>query len=232
MTINPATEPITQFIRPPYQTVDADDAARIAYRRMEGDNVRSLMVVNGDQYVGIVEWQTIRRLSSEQMGEPVENFVERDVPKLTAEMTVAEAMAVFDATDVAALGLLPVVDADGKLEGLIEREEFQGLMEDSSGGITVPEDPTAHLATGPNLPQAGAQVVSSSGEKLGTFVRRVDDRGRPRWIEVEHGHWWHKRMRLVPLLAIDRQSPDEIVLNIDEQTWNTFPDSVEEEQPR
>jgi hypothetical protein len=115
------------------------------------------------------------------------------------------------------------------LSGIIERDEFQGLMEDSSGGITVREDPTAHLMSGPNLPRPGAKVFSSDGRKLGTFVQHVEDRGRTRWILVQHGHFRRKETRLVPLQAIDRQSPDEIVLNINESMWRTFKDRPREE---
>jgi hypothetical protein len=210
--------------------MDSDDAARIAYRRMQSDSVRSLVVVKGEQYVGIVEWRTIRNLESAELAQPVENFIDPTVPTLDASMSVADAMAVFDATEVATLGLLPVVDANGRLVGQIEREEFQGRMEDVSGGITVQEDPLAHLLTGPDVPRTGAHVISSDGEKLGTFVRHVEDRGKPRWIEVEHGHWRRKHTRYVPLLSIARQSPNEIVLNIDAATWSTFRDRPVEEK--
>ena len=222
---DPTNETITAYIRPPYLTLDADDAARIAYRRMEGDNVRSLVVVTKDQkYVGIVEWRSIRHLTSVELTEPAAKFANQTIPTLSADMSIAEAMAAFQETDVAALGLLPVLEANGRLEGVVEREEFQGLMQSESGEITVREDPVAHLLTGPNVPQHGAKVVSSDGRKLGTFLQQVEDRGRARWIEVEHGHLWRKRTRYVPLVAIDRQSPTNIVLNIDGRTWSTFED--------
>lgn len=225
---DPTVERITSYIRPPDLTLGAEQSARIAHRRMEGDNVRSLVVVRDKAYVGIVEWLTIRHLSSAELAEPVEKFVRQDIPTLTADTTIAEAMAAFDSTGVAALGLLPVLNADGQLEGLIERDEFQGLMQDVSGEITVREDPTAHLVTGPNVPQPGAKVVSSDGRRLGSFQRHVDDRGRPRWIEVQYGHI-RKHSRYVPLVAVDHQSPKEIVLNIDERTWETFRDRPEEQ---
>jgi hypothetical protein len=113
------------------------------------------------------------------------------------------------------------------LEGLIERDEFQGLMEDSAGTITVREDPVAHLLRGADVPRAGAKVVSAEGRKLGSFQRHVEDRGRPRWIEVQHGFLWRTRIRRVPLVAIERQTPREIVLSIGIATWRTFRD-----QPR
>jgi len=226
---DPTVQPITAYVRPPDLTMEADHAARLAHRRMEGDNVRSLVVVRDKTYVGIVEWQTIRHLSGDELAEPVEKYVIQGLPTLTADTTIADAMTAFEGTSVAALGLLPVLNADGQLEGLIEREEFQGLMEGASGDITVREDPTEHLVTGPNVPQPGAKVVSSDGRHLGTFLRHVDDRGRPRWMEVQYGHF-RKHTRYVPLVAVDHQSPKEVVLNIDERMWETFTDRPEEEK--
>jgi CBS domain-containing protein len=226
---DPTVQPIAAYVRPPDLTMEADHLARLAYRRMEGDNVRSLVVVRDKAYVGIVEWLTIRRLSSAELGEPVEKFVIKDLPTLTSDMSIADAMAAFEGTSVAALGLLPVLNADGQLEGLIEREEFQGLMEGAAGEITVEEDPTAHLVTDPNAAQHGAKVMSADGHHLGDFQRFVDDRGRPRWIEVQYGHF-RKHSRYVPLVAIDHQSPKEVVLNIDGVMWDTFTDQPEEEK--
>jgi CBS domain-containing protein len=224
---DPNVETIASYIRPPDLTLDATDAVRIARRRMEGDNVRSLVVLKNDRYFGVIDWHSVRRLSGAALSEPIEKHARRDIPTLTPYTTIAAAMSAFHKIDVAAHGLLPVINAAGRLEGLIERDEFQGLMEDSAGTITVREDPVAHLLRGADVPRAGAKVVSAEGRKLGSFQRHVEDRGRPRWIEVQHGFLWRKRIRRVPLVAIERQTPREIVLSIGIATWRTFRD-----QPR
>lgn len=224
---DPTVETIASYIRPADLTLDARDAVRVARRRMEGDNVRSLPVLKNERYVGVIDWHTVRRLSSDALDEPIEMHARRDIPTLRPHTTIADAMSAFRTLDVAAHGLLPVVDAMGRLEGLLEREEFQGLMEGSSGTITVREDPVAHLMRGSHVPQPGAKVVSADGRKLGSFQGHVEDRGRPRWINVQHGYLWRRRIRRVPMVAIERQSPDEIVLHIDIATWHTFRD-----QPR
>ena len=224
---DPNIETIASYVRPPDLTLNASDAVRIARRRMEGDNVRSLPVLKNGRYFGVIDWQSVRHLSGDALAEPIEKHTRRDIPTLTPYTTIADAMSAFHRTEVAAHGLLPVIDTTGRLAGLIERDEFQGLMEDSSGTITVREDPVAHLVRGPNVPRPGAKVVSAEGRKLGTFQRHVEDRGRPRWIEVQHGYLWRKRIRRVPLVAIERQLPDKIVLSIGIGTWHTFRD-----QPR
>lgn len=225
---DPAVETIADYVRPPYLTVDAGDPARTAYRRMQGDGVRSLVVVRDGRYMGIVEWQTIRDLSAIELAEPVVRHARQDLPLLATNTSIAEAMAAFDATDVAGLGLLPVVDAAGRLEGLIERDEFQGLMQDAPGEITVRVDPVRRLVSGPDVPQPGAAVRSSDGRKLGKFERYIEDRGRPRWMLVSHGIIRKKRRR-VPLVAVERQSPDEVLLKIDRKTWLTFRDRIEDQ---
>jgi CBS domain-containing protein len=222
---DPHRETIESHIRPPYRTLEAHDPVRVAYRRMEADHVRTLVVVRNETYVGVVDWQTIRRLPSDQMSASVGRFVRTDVPVLRAGTTIADAMGAFESTDVTVLGLLPVVAPGGKLAGQLEREEFQALMTDASGNITVPRDPVEHLLSGPNMPEPGAKVVSSDGRKLGTFQRHLEDRGRARWIEVRHGLLWKRKLRRVPLVAIERQSTDEIVLNIDVAIWRTFTDT-------
>jgi len=220
---SPDIETIAPFVRPPYLSVEAGDPARMAYRRMESDSLRSLVVVRGEQYVGTVEWQTIRRLSRSEMAEPIGTFVQPGIPTLTPGMTISRAMEAFDATSVTAVGLLPVVSTGGRLEGVVERDEFQGRMQDASGKVTVYVDPVAHLVTGPDVPRPGARVISSDGKKLGTFLRHVEDRGRPRWMEVQRGII-NKKNRYVPLVAVEQQSRDEVVLSIDRGTWMTFPD--------
>jgi CBS domain-containing protein len=220
---SPDIETITPFVRPPYLSVEAGDPARMAYRRMESESLRSLVVVRGDQYVGIVEWQTIRHLSRDEMAEPVARFVQSDIPTLTPGMTISRAMEAFNMTSVTSVGLLPVVSTGGRLEGVIERDEFKGRMQGASGKVTVYVDPVAHLVSGPDVPRPGAKVISSDGKKLGTFQRHVDDRGRPRWMEVQRGIIT-KKNRYVPLVAVEHQSRDEVVLNIDRATWWTFSD--------
>src|SRR5262245_10897895 len=108
---DPTVQPIAAYVRPPDITMEADHPTRLAYRRMEGDNVRSLVIVRDKTYVGIVEWQTIRHLAGDDLAEPVEKFVLTDLPTLTADMSIADAMAAFEGTSVAALGLLPVLNA-------------------------------------------------------------------------------------------------------------------------
>jgi len=191
---------------------------------MEAANVRTLPVVQGERYVGMIDWQTIRRLAGRELDEAAVRHARTDIPRLFESTTIADAMEAFRETGVTTHGLLPVIDFSGRLTGQVEREEFQALMEDSSGTITVPEDPAAHLLTGPDMPKIGAKVVGSKGEKLGTFQGYIEDRGRPRWIEVKHGPFWKKRLRKAPLVAIERQSPNKIVLYIDRATWATFQD--------
>lgn len=221
---DPNVETIASFVRTPYMTVGALDPVRLARRRMESDSLRSLPVVQGERYVGVIDWQTVRHLSGQELDLPVARYAREDIPTLTDNTTIAEAMSAFRTVNVVSHGLLPVLDRGRRLKGQLEREEFQGLMEDSSGNITVRKDPTAHLVTGPNVPRVGAKVISSNGKKLGTFQRHVEDRGRPRWIEVRHGILWKKRNRYVPLVAIDHQSPSEIVLTIESAIWATFKD--------
>ena len=205
-------------------TATAMDPVRLIHRLMASDSLRSVPVVQDDRYVGVIDWQTIRHLSGRDLDLPVARYANQDVPTLTEHTTIAEAMEAFRTLDVVAHGLLPVLDARGQLKGQIEREEFQGLMEDGSGGITVRKNPTAHLLTGANAPRIGAKVISSDGKKLGTFQGHAEDRGRPRWIVVRHGLLWNKRKRHVPLVAIDHQTPDEIRLNIERAIWATFTD--------
>ncbi len=191
---------------------------------MEANHVRSLVVVRDRRYLGVVNWQAIRNLTPAELSQPVVRYAETDVPTVLPGVSVSEALAEFGATSVTTLGLLPVVSADGELEGHLEREEFKALMTTSSGEIEIPRDPVAHLLTGPDLPEIGAKVVGSGGRKLGTFQGHIDDRGRPRWINVQHGPFWRRRHRKVPLVAIDHQTTDRIVLHIDIATWHTFAD--------
>lgn len=221
---DPNTTPIDAYVRPPDRTLEWDDLTRVAVRRMEADHVRTLLVVRDRRYLGVVNWQSIRRLSSDELSLPIVRFATTDVPTIPPGTSVANAMTAFESTDVTVLGLLPVVDATGELKGHLEREEFQGLMTTASGQINIPRDPVAHLVSGPDMPEPGAKVVGSDGRKLGTFQRHIEDRGRPRWILVQHGPFWRRRLRKVPLVAIDRQSNSEIVLHIDIRTWHTFSD--------
>ncbi len=197
---------LSRYIEPVQDFMTADEPVRRAYRRMDANSLRTLLVIKDDSLLGLLEWQDIRELSGS--ADPIEQYTRTECPMINENMSVDEAMAIFEGTEVA-LGRVPVIDSDGKLVGEISREEFQGRLEHAPNGDDGQQEVLAE-----DLRQArGTTVLDDSGEKLGTLNGVKTEGGQVTGILVKHGRL-RKKYKPVPLDDFDRHEGDTIYLKI------------------
>ncbi|HEX3722891.1 MAG TPA: CBS domain-containing protein, partial [Nitrolancea sp.] len=109
-----STTTVGQVMTPVHDIIRQDEEIRMARRRMESEAKRSLIVVDGDAPVGILQWHDMLRVGDQPTASFVSDFMTRDIPMLTEDMPIEAAGAQLTNVD---LETLPVVDAEGHLVG-------------------------------------------------------------------------------------------------------------------
>ena len=61
------TTTLADLVVPSTETISPDESVTVARRRMESQTSRSLIVVDGDRPVGIVQWRGLQWLSAERV---------------------------------------------------------------------------------------------------------------------------------------------------------------------
>jgi CBS-domain-containing membrane protein/sporulation protein YlmC with PRC-barrel domain len=223
---------------PEVDAIRSNDEIRAARRRMETSTRRSLIVIEEDRPVGIIEWRQIMRESDVPASDMIASHMRTQFPILTRDMGLNEARTHLADVDV---DRIPVVDADGRLVGEVERSSLTHHQEavDPDDNVAFrdtvapdpnvrPRDPDMLLEerhTTPDLAiQAGMDVVGSAGHKLG----EVDEVGLDATsglseIMVKHGLLGRKHKR-IPTDVIDHIEGDRVVLAIDQAEFKSLAD--------
>lgn len=241
---------ISDIVVPDIGTVGPDEPVRVARRRMESQTRRSLIVVQQDLPVGVVQWRDI--MTEGDAEAPVQDFMVREFPRLTLDMSVEEAR-----DHLANLGVdvdrLPVVDEAGRLVGEVPRtavshqQEVIETVPTAEAGASPepwPEDRDAATVTdgspdvttrgtteGNGEPSIGSglNVVGSDDKKLGTVDQViVDPAGRLMAFTVTHGLLGRKHKR-VPADVIDHVEDDNVVVSIGHTEFSQLADIEDQE---
>jgi CBS domain-containing protein len=203
-------------------TISPEEPVTVARRRMESQTSRSLIVVEGDRPVGVVQW---RGLSGADSSASVRDVMQTEIPILRSDMPVDEVRTYLASADVD-LDHLPVVDGNGLFVGEVPR----GVI---TKGETTTVAATEAVISGPDADrddspvyrlEQGMKVVGAAGKNLGT-VDEVDlnTEGRIAHFAVKHGFLGRKAKRL-PADVIARVQGDEVHLNIDQMEFKMLAD--------
>lgn len=222
---------IGQIMGPAQDVINQNEDVRMARRRLQSESKRSLIVVDGDTPVGVLEWRQIMRDSDEYDGAQVREVMSTALPSLTAEMTVDEASARLTDVDVTTL---PVVDDGGHLIGEVPRSAIarrEEVVEDAHMfPPTSADDATARSSSMLSSLTTGMSVVGSSGSKIGEVSELVvGASGQLDAIIVKHGLLGRKHKRVAADL-IDAVDGDRAVLVIDQLEFKALPDLEEVEE--
>jgi predicted transcriptional regulator len=71
---------VGQVMMPVQDIIRQDEEIRMARRRMESEAKRSLIVVDGDAPVGILEWTQMLSIGDRPKESFVSDFMTRDIP--------------------------------------------------------------------------------------------------------------------------------------------------------
>jgi len=207
------------------ETISPDESVTVARRRMESQTTRSLIVVEDDKPVGIVQW---RLLARQESGTTVRDVMLTEVPVLRSDMTVEQLRGEWSSLDVD-LDHLPVVDDSGSLIGEVAR----GAITKSE---TITTGATEQVVSGPDQDRAvptirleqGMNVMGASGKKLGT-VDEVDlnPDGNISHFTVKYGMLGRHAKRL-PADVINGVSDGAVNLALDQLEFKMLADVGED----
>jgi len=220
-----STVTVGEVMTPVRDIIRQDEEIRMARRRMESEAKRSLIVVDGDAPVGILEWGTLMRQSESPSEMFVSDFMTRDIPLLTQDMPVDAAGDRLTNVD---LETLPVVDSEGHLVGEVPRSAItrrQESIEQTSGKETI-ESSAPTMTDNSPLGQVatGMTVSGSNGSKLGQISNiLVGVSGHLEAIMVEHGLFGRKHKK-VPADLITSVGDDQVILTIDSPEFKSLAD--------
>lgn len=110
------------LMKPPLNCVDSELAPEKLFNAIKQTHIASITVVNGDQYIGMVDSKSILNLlsiSATQL-DSAHELLDKDAPVVAPETTLAEIVRKFKE---ASIETIPVVH-DGKLLGVIDRADL------------------------------------------------------------------------------------------------------------
>jgi CBS domain-containing protein/sporulation protein YlmC with PRC-barrel domain len=229
----PIMETVTtvgQVMTPVRDIIRQDEEIRMARRRMETEAKRSLIVVDGDAPVGILEWRQMMGQSERANEMLVSDFMTRDIPLLTQDMPIDAAGERLTNVD---LETLPVVDEEGHLVGEVPRSAVFRRQESTEQVSTnepiVAGAPTVQYGSPVVQVTTGMTVNGSSGSKLGQVSDMlVGVSGQLEAIVVEHGLFGRKHKKL-PADLITSVGDDQVMVTIDSPEFKALADIEQSE---
>jgi CBS-domain-containing membrane protein len=213
---------IGELVSAQIDTITPGDSVTAARRRMESQTTRSLIVVEQDRPVGIVQWRGLTRAEGDQT---VGDVMVREFPVLRTDMTVTEARGYLTGMDVD-FDHLPVVDGAGALIGEVQR----GAITKSEGMTT---GATEQIVSGPDSDRSdnqtvrlvqGMKVRGAAGKDLGTVDQvELSSEGRIAHFTVKYGMLGRKSKRL-PADVIRAVDGETVTLSLDQMEFKMLAD--------
>lgn len=242
---------VSDVIVPEVDTIGPDETVRTARRRMEAQTIRSLIVVEEDRPVGVIQWRDIMGENEVPADATVADYMVREFPVLDPNLPLEQARSQLG--EEIDFDRLPVVDESGHLIGEVPRtalaqagEVMESARTAEEGAspeawTTVREEVTVTTGRGTEVDVeeeldavafptigAGMTVKGSNGRKLGTVDQViVDPNGELTAFTVQHGLFGRKHKR-IPADLVGQVEDDAVVLSISGTEFNMLPD-VEDE---
>jgi len=221
---------VGQVMMPVQDIIKQDEDIRMARRRMESEAKRSLIVVDGDAPVGMLEWGRMLRQNDSPSQTLVSDFMTRDVPLLTQDMPLDAASDQLGSVD---LETFPVVDTEGHLVGEVPRSAILRRQEVAAEApATEPiaaGAPTAAANSPFSQVVSGMTVSGSDGDKLGQVSDLLTGvSGQLEAFVVEHGLFGRKHKK-VPADLITSVGDDQVILTIGSTEFKQLSDIEQSE---
>lgn len=215
---------VRDAMTPPSEVIQASHTLVAARQRMQGDTrVKSLIVVEGDQPVGMLRYGDVS--GAEVRQGTVADVMVTDVPAARDDQTLEELSGLMTQYDV---DRLPVIDAAGAMIGELPRAaltqaqttttEATGWAETSTVGNPREQEPVYDL-------KKDMAVVGVQGSKVGKVKEVTADAltGSLTHVVVHTGLLFGKD-KSIPVDLIDHVAGDEIHLKVDKSDVDMLPD--------
>jgi predicted transcriptional regulator len=217
---------VADLVTDAFDTITPDETIAAARRRMESQTSRSLIVVEADRPVGIVQW---RGLSQHDSDAAVRSVMATAIPILRADMSVSEVRDYLSGMDVD-YDHLPVINEEGRLIGEVPRRlitksetSTRSATEEAIGGAEADRSDVMRVHL-----EEGMKVVGARGNKLGTIDQvALNAEGHISHFTVKYGLLGRNSKRL-PSDVLSDVSGDTATLSIDQQEFKMLADVGEQ----
>lgn len=206
------------------QTIQAGQTLVAARQRMQGDmRVKSLIVVEGDRAIGLVRYNDINR--DDVAGSTVADAMLADVPTAREDQPLSELTGVMTEYDI---DRLPVVGADGRLVGEVQRTALT-LGESHAGEAMTGREALSDAIADRDTPvydiKADMTVLGAQGSKIGKVKEVLADNlsGSLTHLVVHTGLLFGKD-KSVPADLVDHVEGDEVHLKVTKSEIDMLPD--------
>lgn len=226
--VTASTTSIGDMLTPSIETIAPDETVTVAKRRMESQTSRSLIVVDDNRPVGVVQWRGLARHEGTEL---VRNVMQTEFPVLRSGMSVDEVRSYLHGVDVD-LDHLPVVDDSGMLLGEVPRgmiTKSETATDSATDSIVAGADADPSRTNQPQVHLAnGMKVIGASGKNLGS-IDEVDlnAEGHISHFTVKYGMLGRHSKRL-PADVINRVEGEEVHLSLDQAEFKMLADVGDE----
>jgi CBS domain-containing protein len=221
---NVSSASIGDLLTESIDTITPDETVTVAKRRMESQTSRSLIVVDANRPVGVIQWRGISRRDGSEL---IRDVMLTEFPILRADMSVDDVRSYLSGVDVD-LDHLPVVDEGGVLlgevpRGVITKSETATSSATESVVAGAEVDPSRHSQPQLHL-EHGMKVIGAAGKNIGT-VDEVDlnAEGHISHFTVKYGMLGRHAKRL-PADVINRVEGNEVHLSLDQMEFKMLAD--------
>jgi len=217
-----AERTVTDVMRSPDNVIGVDESARQTMQQFKLETVRSLVVLSDEAPVGVITRERVRKLTEPELDLSVREFMTA-TPVATLDTTMGMARASIQTAEFD-IDRLPIVDADGKLVGVVDRSALihEGDTMRAETGMVQFRGRDGADGAQINL-AAGSQVRGSDDEKLGELDEVLIESGRVTTLFVKHGllgrH--HKRIGADHVSRVDG---DTVYLDFGKQEFKFLAD--------
>lgn len=212
------TQLVSDVMGPAEEAVDISIPAETVKRRLEGDQVTAIIVTQNMRPVGYI---SARNLPANVNGKMAVDIMDRDVPIVFPEMTIAEAatqLGEFDADMIA------VADrTTGAMVGFMLREQlvYREAEYDAAAGQIQTTDPNDVEWT--VSIKEGMDVLDANREKCGEVEDVVTNaNGRITHVIIRHGMMGRHKTR-IPIDDVTGYANDRISLAMSEDDLERLP---------
>lgn len=210
-TTRSAESQVQEIMVEPTSIIESNEVVRTVRRRIAGETIRSLIVLEGGRPIGIISQRQLLNVDDD---EPIASLMDTSFPMLTPDMTLQEAMerqaAEQDAN--ADYDRVPVVDGSGQIVGEVAREALYHVQRATSAEA---------VASSPV--KQGMNVISADDDKLGSVDDVIFDGDDFTSFTVKHGMLGRKHKRLQADL-VNRIDGDKVVVKIGKMEFNMLSD--------
>lgn len=222
------TASIGDMIVESIDTIAPEETVTVAKRRMESQTSRSLIVVDADRPVGIIQW---RGLTRHEGSELIRDVMQLEFPILRSSMSVDDVRAYLGSIDVD-LDHLPVVDDSGILLGEVPRGVLMNGETTTSVAteavLSPPERGMTEDGLSPFRLEQGMKIIGANGKNIGSIdeIELTSD-GQIAHFTVKYGLLGRNSKRL-PADVISQVEGDEVHVRLDQTEFKMLADVGED----